>query len=337
MPTCCPLNLPRPLIAALEADDCEIQFVQSTNAEDHGGILHEKQAQAARSGAQQQDVKPRLSQARLPSTSQQQQQRGASRAGSLGAGMHSVAHGTGSVRNASVAGRPQSTPMPGPRSKASTPLFAPKEEEEDAVYNDKSANMSRVSRTSYGSGSKRDLHGVGTNAQPITLDDDDDDEEALWGDEEPSFSQAVATMDLDTSLQSKAKAKVGGNGNSRPAGPDVNGKPGNSRSGSRGRMPSTTVQGREPQEEEMGMSLDDTEMDLTYEDLEEDEDFLLLSRPGDARSDREEAGVSENSKKKKVGAFVSARGTESRLIGRGSGADGFGMWSKQSWQLGLTN
>lgn len=306
------LTLPRPLIAALEADDCEIQFVQSTNAEDHGGILHEKQAQAARNGVQQQDVKPRLSQARLTSASQQpHQQRGASRAGSFGPGMHAVAaaSGSGSMRNASVAGRPQSTPMPGPKSKASAPLFAPKEEEEDnaAVYNDTSANVSRVSRTSYGSGSRRDSSGVGSNAQPITLDDDDDDdEEALWGVEEPSFSQAVATMDLDASQQSRAKAvaKAGANWDSKSAGTDGHAKPASngSGSGSKGKVSSTTGQREQPQED-MGMSLDDTEMDLTYEDLEEDEDFLHPSRPGGAGPDRAEAGVSENSKKKKVGAF----------------------------------
>ena len=311
MLTCRALTLPRPLIAALEADDCEIQFVQSTNAEDHGGILHEKQAQAARNGVQQQDVKPRLSQARLPSASQQpHQQRGASRASSFGPGVHAAAAAasrSGSARNASVAGRPQSTPMPGPRSKASSPLFAPKEEEEGdaAVYNDTSANISRVSRTSYGTSSRRDSSGVGSNAQPITLDDDDDDdEEALWGVEEPSFSQAVATMDLDASQQSRAKAvaKVGANWDRKSAGTDGHAKPASNGSG---KVSSTTVQREQPQEEEMGISLDDTEMDLTYEDLEEDEDFLHPSRPGGAGTGRAEAGVSENSKKKKVGAFSS--------------------------------
>lgn len=173
------LAVRRPLIASLETDSLSIQFVLSTNADDPAGIQREQKPI-------QQDVKPRLSQARLTSLGplsqqqQQQQSRQSSRAPSV------------MTRNGSA--------TPGPASSADRgkgkPLFQPKDDDDDDDDNgqdETSLDMQIGAGSSRSSSSRRIATNRNSRATPIDLDNEDE----LWAEvdeQDPSFSQHALAL-----------------------------------------------------------------------------------------------------------------------------------------------
>lgn len=102
-------RLSRPLIVTLESDGLQIEFIMSTNEEDPAGIQRE------------QDVKPRLSQTRLPSVRVANPEQRSNQASA--------------TQTPAPSRRPQSTPKEPPagrqNGRAQQPLFAPPDEDND--------------------------------------------------------------------------------------------------------------------------------------------------------------------------------------------------------------
>lgn len=165
-----------PLIATLDTDSLNVQFVLSTNADDPAGITREKALSA------KEDVKPRLSQARLSAIPRQS------------VSVAPRASSTLQPHNRSVASN-RSQAVPGPATSGSragkAPLFQPRDVDDEE----------------------------GDTKPIITLDDDDeDDEDAMWNQmdaAEPEFSQMAA--DLEVAMQStQQQQKQQHGGNSKP-------------------------------------------------------------------------------------------------------------------------
>ena len=165
-----------PLIATLDTDSLNVQFVLSTNADDPAGITREKALPA------KEDVKPRLSQARLSAIPRQS------------ASVAPRANSTFQANNRSVASnRSQAGPGTAPSGSGSragkAPLFQPRDVDDEE----------------------------GDTKPIITLDDDDDEDEedAMWSQmdaAEPEFSQMAADLEVAMqSTQQQQKQQLGAN------------------------------------------------------------------------------------------------------------------------------